>query len=207
MKKRDVACCILSLTLWLTNSGCTHGGASGTQIANTDSSKAATMSYGGFPSQVQWGAHLVAVAGCNDCHTPKKMSPEGPVPDMDRMLSGHPSSIADFPLDRKAMEAKGLVVTSDLTEWDGPWGISYTANLTSDSTGIGGWKEDQFIYCMRHGKWMGLPQGRDLLPPMPWQDFAQMTDGELKAVFAYLKSTKPIHNVVPGPKPPTMAMK
>jgi hypothetical protein len=53
----------------------------------------------------------------------------------------------------------------------------------------------------------GLADARNLLPPMPWQAYARMTDDELKAIFSYLKSTKPIHNVVPQPQPPVLAMK
>jgi hypothetical protein len=37
---------------------------------------------------------------------------------------------------------------------------------------------------------------------MPWQTIGQMTDDDLKAMFAYLKSIKPIHNVIPVPLPP-----
>ena len=109
-------------------------------------------------------------------------------------------------VDRKAMESKGLVVTNDLTSWVGPWGISYAANITSDSTGIGNWSEAQFIVCLREGKWKGIAGNRDLLPPMPSQSsFKFMTDDELKAIFAYLKSTKPINNVEPGAELPVSA--
>jgi hypothetical protein len=110
-------------------------------------------------------------------------------------------------LNRKEMESKGLAATNML-EWIGPWGISYTANITSDSTtGIGNWTEDQFLLCIRKGKYGGAPEGRNLLPPMPWPNFAKMTDDELKAVYAYLESTKPIHNIVPQPQSAVLAMK
>ncbi|MDE3211948.1 MAG: c-type cytochrome [Bacteroidota bacterium] len=207
MKRKYTIACILLFAIGIGLSRCNTGETPPSSKAGSDSAGLASTAYGGYSSQVKWGAHLVTIAGCNDCHTPKKMSPQGPVPDMDLELSGHPAASKDLPVDRKEMASKGLVVTGDLTEWVGPWGVSYTANITSDSTGIGSWKEDQFIYCLRHGKWMGLPQERDLLPPMPWQGFAQMSDDELKAVFAYLKSTKPIHNIVPAPKPPVVAMK
>ena len=109
-------------------------------------------------------------------------------------------------VDRKALEKAGAFASNDLTAWIGPWGISYAANITSDSTtGIGNWSLEQFETCMRKGKFMGLEKARDLLPPMPWQDFKNMTDDELKAVFAYLKSTKPIHNIVPQAAPPLLA--
>lgn len=196
-----IVCIMLSFTLYQ----CT-GNTSGNEVTK-DSTAMAPAKFGGYESQVKYGEHLVTIMGCNDCHTPKKMGAHGPEPDMSLALSGHPSQASVPDVDRKAMERKGYVVTGDLTAWEGPWGISYTANITSDSTGIGSWKEDQFIYCLRHGKYMGLPEERDLLPPMPWQAFAQMSDDELKAVFAYLKSTTPIHNIVPQPQPPVLAMK
>lgn len=161
--------------------------------------------YGGFESQEKWGEHLVLIGGCNDCHTPKKMGPNGPEPDMSLMLSGHPAQNPPPDIDRKMVESKGLVVTDMLTAWVGPWGVSYTANLTSDPTGIGNWQESNFFTAIRHGKLKGIDSGRPLLPPMPWQMIANMTDDEMKAVFAFLKSTKPIQNVVPAPLPPMMA--
>jgi hypothetical protein len=90
------------------------------------------------------------------------------------------------------------------TAWAGPWGVSYTSNLTPDqSTGIGIWTEDMFIRAMRTGKHMGT--SRTILPPMPWSWFGKMRDQELKAIFAYLKSIPPIHNRVPDPEPPAGA--
>jgi hypothetical protein len=103
------------------------------------------------------------------------------------------------------MEGKGLAVTNDLTAWVGPWGISYAANLTPDETGIGNWSEQQFIKAIREGKLKGMDGTRPLLPPMPWQEFGQMKDEELKAIFAYLKTIKPVNNVVPPAAPPVMA--
>jgi hypothetical protein len=177
---------------------------------NSDQAKVADASdtkpnYGGYESAAQWGEHIVTVSACNDCHSPKKMTAMGPVIDSSLLLSGHPSQMPDFTVDRKEMESKGLGVTQDLTAWVGPWGISYTANLTSDSTGIGTWTDGQFMYAIRNGKYKGMENGRPLLPPMPWEMYRNFTDDELKAIFAYLKSTKPIHNVVPAPKPPVAA--
>jgi len=40
---------------------------------------------------------------------------------------------------------------------------------------------------------------RQLLPPMPWPVYRNMTDEDLKAIFAYLKTTKPVRNIVPAP--------
>ena len=164
-----------------------------------------TANYGGYESAEQWGEHLVTVSACHDCHSPKKMTPNGPEIDSNLLLSGHPSQMPDIGIDRKEMEQKGLSVTQDLTSWIGPWGISYTANLTSDATGIGNWTEGQFIYAIRNGKSKGTENSRTLLPPMLWQMYRNFSDNELKAIFAYLKSTKPIRNIVPAPKPPVTA--
>lgn len=160
---------------------------------------------GDFKNQVEYGRHLVTIIGCNDCHTPKKMTAMGPVPDTSLLLSGHPAKIPFPDVNRKEIEAKGLAVTGDLTAWAGPWGISYADNLTPDATGIGSWSKEQFFCAIREGKWKGLKNSRELLPPMPWQEFRNMTDDELSAIFAYLKSIKPVQNIVPPPTPPVSA--
>ena len=118
---------------------------------------------------------------------------------MDRMLSGHP---ADMPVAKYDTEtAKNWILFNQmLTNYIGPWGISYSANLTPDSTGIGSWTEATIFKAIREGKYKGLDNTRPLLPPMPWQEYRNATDEDLKAVFAYLKSNKPIRNVVPTAK-------
>jgi hypothetical protein len=150
-------------------------------------------------SMVKRGAYLVTIMGCNDCHSPKKMGPQGPYPDPDRLLSGHP---ADMPVGKfDTGTAKNWILFNQmLTNYVGPWGISYSANITSDSTGIGNWTEQQFLKAIREGKYKGLDNTRPLLPPMPWPEFRHATDEDLKAIFAYLKSTKPVKNVVPEAK-------
>jgi len=175
-------------------------------VASNDSSSANTNMYAGYSSQVDWGKHLVATGGCNDCHTPKKMSDKGPVDDLDLMLSGHPSQLPAPSLMPAQLKA-GLAATQDLTAWIGPWGTSYSANLTPDSTGIGAWNEQQFITCIRQDVFKGIVGSRPLMPPMPVAGVNNYTDDELKAVFAYLKSIKPIHNVVPDYQPPSGASK
>ncbi|MCP2045400.1 c-type cytochrome [Pontibacter sp. HSC-36F09] len=155
--------------------------------------------------KIKLGEHLVLTSACHDCHTPKKMTDKGPVMDYDRALSGHPASLPPPDVNRKEIEQKNLVVTQTLTAWVGPWGISYAANLTSDATGIGNWTEKQFFTAIREGKYKGLENNRTLLPPMPWDMYRNMTDKELSAIFAYLKSTRPIKNVVPAPAPPVTA--
>lgn len=150
-------------------------------------------------SLVKRGAYLVSIMGCNDCHTPKKMGPQGPEFDTDRLLSGHP---ADMPVAKydTATARNWILFNQILTNYVGPWGISYSANLTPDSTGIGNWTEQQFFKAIREGKYKGLDNTRPLLPPMPWQEYRHATDEDLRAVFAYLKSNKPIRNIVPTAK-------
>ncbi|MBR9998430.1 MAG: diheme cytochrome c-553 [Cyclobacteriaceae bacterium] len=158
--------------------------------------------FNGFGSQIKWGEHLVTIGACNDCHTPKKMTELGPVLDTARWLSGHPAGMPGIDIDRMEIQKKGLVLTAGLTEWIGPWGVSYAANLTPDGTGVGNWTEEQFFRAIREGRSKGIPSARTLLPPMPWDMYRHMTDEEIKAVFAYLRSIKPVNNLVPPPIPP-----
>jgi hypothetical protein len=139
--------------------------------------------------------------GCNDCHTPKIMGKFGPEPDPQRLLSGHPSKL---PLAKvEPAPLKDWVLFNHMsTAVVGPWGVSFAANITSDVSGIGNWTEEQFFTAIRKGKYKGMENGRNLLPPMPWPAYAKATDEELRAIFAYLKSTPPIENVVPAPIPP-----
>jgi len=159
--------------------------------------KPTVAQYGAFDSQVKWGEHLVKIGGCNDCHTPKKMGPNGIELDMSLMLSGHPAQMPPADFDPKEAAKKGLIVTQTFTAWTGPWGTTYAVNLTSDSTGIGNWKEEQFVKCLHEKKWMGLDNTRPLMPPMSLMPVTEMSEDELKAIFAYLKTTPALKNVAP----------
>jgi mono/diheme cytochrome c family protein len=165
------------------------------------------QSFGGYESQVKWGEHLVTIGGCNDCHTPKKMTPMGPVDDSTLMLSGHPEKLPAPDVDRKDIESKGLVITADFTTWTGPWGITYSANLTPDETGTKNWSEEQFIYALRNSISKGLAGGRPLMPPMSMMPVKHMSDDELKAIYAYLRTVKPIKNNSVQPTPPVLPPK
>jgi hypothetical protein len=147
---------------------------------------------------IKKGEYLVTISGCNDCHTPKKMTPQGPVPDKTYLLSGHPqnSKLADFDTSLIG-PGKWVLMNENLSAFIGTWGISFAANLTpDDQTGIGLWQEENFINAMHTGKHMGI--GRPILPPMPWFNLINANEGDLKAIFAYLKSINPIKNLVPG---------
>lgn len=165
---------------------------------------AAGTAFAGDDHAVERGKYLVTVAGCNDCHTPLVMGPNGPEPDMSRMLSGHPDSMPLPPPPSLSAGPWNWVGAGTLTAFAGPWGISFARNLTPDkATGIGGWSEEMFIQTLRTGRHMGV--GRPLLPPMPWRWTGQLSDDDLKAVFAYLRSIPPIKNRVPDPVPPPAA--
>jgi len=157
---------------------------------------------GGKQAAIERGHYLVTVGGCNDCHSPKKMTPKGPAPDEMRMLSGHRADekLPETPSNLLGPDKWGAITNNNLTGWVGPWGTSYASNLSPDpETGIGAWNEELFIRILRTGKFMG--SGRDILPPMPWYDFAKLTEADLKAIFAYLRSLKPVKNQVPASVP------
>jgi hypothetical protein len=165
-------------------------------IAVAGSSLAAPKQSRGSPL-VRRGEYLVTIGGCNDCHTPWKMGPNGPEQDMARMLSGHPETVA-LPAPSEPAQPWGITVANTFTAWSGPWGVSYTANLTPDpETGLGKWTEQNFVEAMRTGRHQG--RGRQILPPMPWFNYAKMTDEDLKATFAYLRTIPAIKNKVPDP--------
>jgi len=149
------------------------------------------------------GEYLVNIIGCQDCHSPKRMGERGPEVIKELMFSGYPSERVLPEISTDALQKGWILMNEDFTAFAGQWGVSYAANLTSDDTGIGSWKLEQFKTALRKGKFKGLENGRDLLPPMPWQNFAKLTDEDLKAMFYYFKSTKPVKNVVPAPIPPT----
>lgn len=152
-------------------------------------------------ASVQKGEYLVTVAGCNDCHSPKIMTDFGPAPDPNRLLSGHPSSEEPAAFDTLASKAWILFSLSG-TSAHGPWGTSFAANITPDSTGIGGWTEDQFLNSMQKGNYHGIEGTRKLLPPMPWLTYSKMKKEDILAIYEYLKSIKPVKNIVPAAIPP-----
>ncbi len=153
---------------------------------------------------VKRGELLVAAIGCNDCHSPKVMTPEGPKPDPERLLSGHPSNEVLPPYDPETAKAY-VLFNMNFTAAVGPWGTSFSANLTPDDTGIGKWSEEQFMNAIKNGVWRGLDGNRPLLPPMPWEQYRNFPDEDINAIFAYLKTLKPVNNVVPLPIPPPAA--
>jgi mono/diheme cytochrome c family protein len=151
---------------------------------------------------VDRGRYIVTTSGCHDCHTPWKMGAKGPEPDMSRMLSGHPQDL-ELPEPPQPMGLWVTAATATNTAWSGPWGISFTANLTPDAeTGLGKWTLRNFVETIRTGRHMG--RGRPVLPPMPIPMYKHFTDADLEAIFAYLRSIPPVSNRVPEPVPPAL---
>ncbi len=150
--------------------------------------------------KVKRGEYLVSIIGCDDCHSPKRMGPMGPEIIPELRLSGYPSSRPIQKADSNVVKQGWALLGSDLTSAVGPWGMSFSGNLTSDETGIGNWTEENFLRAIRQGKYKGLENSRPLLPPMPWFVYKNMSDEDLKSIFAYLKTVKPVENVVPIPR-------
>ncbi len=155
----------------------------------------------GTQKELERGKQLVNQGKCNSCHTPLVETKDGLIPDSKRTLSGHPSDsdipkIPDVEIDSEAWLE--FLSTLDSTIWAGEWGISSAANLTPDpATGIGKWNEETFIEIMRTGRHVSFK--RDIKPPMPWEDYAKLSDDDLGAIFTYLESLPPIRNAVPKP--------
>ena len=156
-------------------------------------------------AMIQRGEYLVNFGSCHDCHTPWTLGPKGPEPDMSRALTGHPEGMEMPAAPQLAAGPWVTIAAGTMTAWAGPWGVSFPRNLTPDrETGLGEWTEENFIQTMRTGRRMG--KGRPLLPPMPYQSLAALTDDDLRAIFAYLQSLPPVRNRVPEPiDPPEVA--
>jgi len=152
-------------------------------------------------SQVARGEYLVEIMGCHDCHTPMKLGPNGPEQDRTRALSGHPEN-APVPPNAELPQGYLAMIGATFTSFKGPWGTSYTRNLTPDKeTGLGDWTVDEFIATMKTGRERG--KGRPVLPPMPVQNLRALSDTDIRALFAYLQSLPPVKNRTPQPVEPT----
>jgi mono/diheme cytochrome c family protein len=83
---------------------------------------------------------------------------------------------------------------------DGPWGYVATPNITPDPSGIPYYDEALFVQTLR----TGYVKARELKGIMPWEVYRNMTDEDLKGIFAYLKTVKPVHHRLDNAEPPTM---
>jgi hypothetical protein len=163
--------------------------------------QAAPAQTAGAIDKVARDKYIVSTAGCHDCHTPFKMGPNGPEPDMSRALSGHPQELK-MPPPPALPPGPWLIVSSATnTAHAGPWGVSFTANLTPDrKTGLGDWTVQDFKATIRTGRHLG--RGRAILPPMPIPVYNNLSDEDLESVFAYLRTIPAIENRVPEPWAP-----
>ena len=159
------------------------------------------------PSPIERGKYLVTIMGCSDCHSPKVIDPNlGPMPDTTKLLSGNTEGFPYPTWSLTDLMTRNMMACTNvhMTAWAGPWGVSFAANLTPDKeTGLGEWTEEAFIQAIRTGKHQGQPNGRQILPPMPWPMVRQASDADLKAIWAYLRSIPPIKNQVSLPVPPS----
>lgn len=151
---------------------------------------------------VKRGEYLVTSIGCQDCHSPKRMGERGPEYIKELAFSGYQATSDLPPVSKDALEKGWMLMSPDLTAAVGPWGVSFAANLTSDDTGIGTWSFEQFKRSLTEGKLKGQPNGRMLLPPMPWENFKNLKEEDLRAMYEYFMSTEPVNNPVPAPIPP-----
>ena len=138
------------------------------------------------------GKYLVELAGCHDCHSPKIITAEGTTLDEALLLSGHTEGAEPPEIDLGQISSGKWFLSNDqFTAYVGGWGVSFAKNLTPDrETGVGSWTEDDFIKAM---------SSRIHLLPMPSFGMASLSMEDLRAIFAYLKTVKPIRNPVPDP--------
>ena len=151
--------------------------------------------------QIARGEYLVEIMGCHDCHTPAKMGPNGPEQDRTRALSGHPEQLVMPPAPALPPGPWVASIAATFTAFASPAGTVFTRNLTPDKeTGLGDWTVEEFIATMKTGRERG--KGRPVLPPMPVQNLAALSDTDIRALFAYLQSLPPIKNQTPQPVEP-----
>ena len=125
------------------------------------------------------------------------MGPRGPEIIPELRFSGFQTSAPLPPLDTTVIGKGWAVFNADLTYAAGPWGTSYSSNISGDASGMGTWTEEQFIKALREGKLKGKDDTRMIMPPMPWQNFAKLSDHDLKSIYAFLKASQPVKNLVP----------
>src|SRR5262249_28499708 len=150
------------------------------------------------------GAYLVKIMGCNHCHTLYKLGPRGPEPDLARQLSGHPAELVMPKAPALGAGPWAWAAAATNTAFAGPWGVSFTANLTPDpEPGRGRGPPETFTPTMRTGRHGG--KGRPVLPPMPVETLAPLEASDILALFAYPQPLPPVKNRVPAPVDPPEA--
>lgn len=153
---------------------------------------------------IERGKRLVERGQCSQCHTPKIKTTLGYKPDKDRFLSGYDQDqeLPDLPYAKiMAGETEKMFYTTDATVWVGRWGVSFAANLTPEpETGIGNWKEEDFIDIFRGNR--HFAEGAEVISPMPVNVYSRLGFFELRSIFIYLQTLPPVVNSVPVRIPP-----
>jgi mono/diheme cytochrome c family protein len=124
--------------------------------------------------KVKRGEYLATIMDCGGCHTPGALAGQ---PDQTRHLGG---STIGFQIPNV--------------------GIFYPPNLTPDETGLGAWSEKDIVTAVRTGV---RPDGRVLVPVMPYHNYAKLTGADAGALAAYLKGLKPVPHKTPSIVGPT----
>ena len=141
----------------------------------------------------------------------RPLPPAGDVPAVDRsspvQYGEYLTKIANCtgchtPLDARGAPIPGMDWAGGLN-LVGPWGNVHSVNLTPDPSGIPHYTEDLFLKVIHTGN----PGGKPLNPIMPWGYFRKMTDKDLKAVYAYLKSLPPVRHRIDNTSPTTFCRK
>ncbi len=199
MRRHALATCLIAGALVLLP------GTMGWRLTHADSAGAdQTTARAQATDKTRRGEYLVTIMGCHDCHTPWKMGAKGPEMDMSRALTGHPSDMKMPPSPKLPEGPWQWIGAATMTAFAGPWGVSFSANLTPDpETGLGKWTEEMFVATMRTGRHEG--KGRPILPPMPYFNVAKLSGEDMSALFAYLQSLEPVRNRVPDPIDPPEA--
>jgi len=94
-------------------------------------------------AEIERGRYLITGFGCTDCHTPWIMGPNGPMPDDTRFLSGHPAELVMPPVPKLEPGPWLMSAAATNTAWAGPWGVSFTSNLTRR------WGRTELVYVKR----------------------------------------------------------
>ncbi|MBN8675285.1 MAG: diheme cytochrome c-553 [Chitinophagales bacterium] len=187
MKQIIVSALIISIIILACNQSANHTNTLATVVTND--------------SLIKKGEYLVSIIGCGDCHSPEQFGPDGPEPIKGLEPSGFQYSSKTGFVDTAVFKNSWILMTSNATAAAGPWGISFAGNITSDETGIGNWTEQQFKKALTQGKFKGLDAAGNLLPPIPRPIYRNMKDEDISAIYACLKSTKPVKNIIPAQVP------
>ncbi|MBV9574894.1 MAG: c-type cytochrome [Acidobacteriales bacterium] len=116
-----------------------------------------------------------------------------------RYLTTSMASCGDCHTPRRHGEAVAGMDFAGGNVFSGEWGHAASANITPDASGINYYDEALFIQVMRTGK----VRARALSPIMPYEFYGGLSDDDLKAIFAYLHSVKPVRHIVDNTEPPT----